>query len=163
MVSSLPVVHDVGRLVLALTDGVPIFYEKTVSTIMYGSSGVQVIAGNQVFQGDVALCTVPLGFLKNGSIKFMPELPRRKLDSCEDMLHDLIMTTIHNHPNIAAVKPFVSRLMRDFSSRDSARRVLEKAFLNCLKDVKQALVEYSAPTSDGEPGYLDSTNSESAT
>ncbi|KAL9265263.1 FLOWERING LOCUS D-like protein [Drosera capensis] len=69
-----------GRLVQALTEGVPIFYEKTVSTIRYGSSGVQVIAENQVFQGDMALCTVPLGVLKNGSIKFVPELPQRKLD-----------------------------------------------------------------------------------
>ncbi|XP_010418559.1 PREDICTED: protein FLOWERING LOCUS D-like [Camelina sativa] len=30
--------------------------------------------------GDMVLCTVPLGVLKNGSIKFVPELPQRKLD-----------------------------------------------------------------------------------
>ncbi|GAB2222539.1 hypothetical protein Droror1_Dr00016657 [Drosera rotundifolia] len=82
---------------------------------------------------------------KNEADMLLARVSPRKLDSCEDMLHGLIMTAIHNHPNIAAVKPFVSRLMRDFSSTDSARRVLEKAFLKCLKDVKQALEEYSSP------------------
>ncbi|RAL43730.1 hypothetical protein DM860_014231 [Cuscuta australis] len=69
-----------GRLVQALIENVPILYEKIVHTIRYGSDGVQVVAGTQVFDGDMALCTVPLGVLKNGSIKFIPELPQRKLD-----------------------------------------------------------------------------------
>ncbi|CAL9220267.1 unnamed protein product [Arabidopsis halleri] len=69
-----------GRLVQALAENVPILYEKTVQTIRYGSNGVKVIAGNQVYEGDMVLCTVPLGVLKNGSIKFVPELPQRKLD-----------------------------------------------------------------------------------
>ncbi|KAH1055376.1 hypothetical protein J1N35_033441 [Gossypium stocksii] len=69
-----------GRLIQALAENVPILYEKTVHTIRYGSDGVQVTAGNQVFEGDMALCTVPLGVLKSGSIKFVPELPQRKLD-----------------------------------------------------------------------------------
>ncbi|KAL4278304.1 hypothetical protein GQ457_03G027830 [Hibiscus cannabinus] len=69
-----------GRLVQALAENVPILYEKTVHTIRYGSDGVQVMAGAQVYEGDMALCTVPLGVLKSGSIKFVPELPQRKLD-----------------------------------------------------------------------------------
>ncbi|XP_021715914.1 protein FLOWERING LOCUS D-like [Chenopodium quinoa] len=69
-----------GRLVHALTENVPIMYEKTVTSIRYGSDGVQVTAGNQVFEGEMVLCTVPLGVLKSGSIKFVPELPQRKLD-----------------------------------------------------------------------------------
>ncbi|XP_076952292.1 protein FLOWERING LOCUS D-like [Bidens hawaiensis] len=70
-----------GRLVQALTENVPILYEKTVNSVRYGSDGVQVVVnGGQVFEGDVALCTVPLGVLKSGSIKFNPELPQRKLD-----------------------------------------------------------------------------------
>ncbi|GKV34172.1 hypothetical protein SLEP1_g42579 [Rubroshorea leprosula] len=69
-----------GRLVQALAENVPILYEKTVHTIRYGSDGVQVIAGSQVYEGEMALCTVPLGVLKSGSIKFIPELPQRKLD-----------------------------------------------------------------------------------
>ncbi|GMN50997.1 hypothetical protein TIFTF001_020151 [Ficus carica] len=69
-----------GRLVQALAENVPILYEKTVNTIRYSNHGVQVVAGNQVFECDMALCTVPLGVLKSGSIKFIPELPQRKLD-----------------------------------------------------------------------------------
>ncbi|KAK9158594.1 hypothetical protein Scep_005168 [Stephania cephalantha] len=69
-----------GRLVQALAENLPILYEKTVNTIRYGSDGVQVVTGSQVFEGDMALCTVPLGVLKSGSIKFIPELPQRKLD-----------------------------------------------------------------------------------
>ncbi|KFK38417.1 flowering locus d [Arabis alpina] len=69
-----------GRLVHALAENVPILYEKTVQTIRYGADGVKVTAGNQVYEGDMVLCTVPLGVLKNGSIKFVPELPQRKLD-----------------------------------------------------------------------------------
>ncbi|XVE68803.1 hypothetical protein DITRI_Ditri09bG0099600 [Diplodiscus trichospermus] len=69
-----------GRLVQALAENVPILYEKTVHTIRYGSDGVQVMAGNQVYESDMALCTVPLGVLKSGSIEFVPELPQRKLD-----------------------------------------------------------------------------------
>ncbi|KAI3734710.1 hypothetical protein L6452_14185 [Arctium lappa] len=70
-----------GRLVQALAENVPILYEKTVHAIRYGSDGVQVVTGGgQIFEGDTALCTVPLGVLKSGSIKFNPELPQRKLD-----------------------------------------------------------------------------------
>ncbi|PPR81951.1 hypothetical protein GOBAR_AA38765 [Gossypium barbadense] len=69
-----------GRLVQALAENVPILYEKTVHTINYGNDGVQVMTGSQVYEGDMALCTVPLGVLKSGSIKFVPELPQRKLD-----------------------------------------------------------------------------------
>ncbi|KAG0457410.1 hypothetical protein HPP92_022567 [Vanilla planifolia] len=69
-----------GRLIQALAENVPIVYEKTVHTIRYGADGVQIIAGGQVYEGDMALCTVSLGVLKNGSINFVPELPQRKLD-----------------------------------------------------------------------------------
>ena len=69
-----------GRLVQALAENLPILYEKTVHTIRYGPDGAQVQAGGQVYEGDMVLCTVPLGVLKTGAIKFVPELPQRKLD-----------------------------------------------------------------------------------
>lgn len=79
-----------GRLVQALVENVPILYEKTVHTIRYGSDGVQVLAGSQVFEGDMVLCTVPLGVLKSGSIKFIPELPQRKLDAIKRLGYGLL-------------------------------------------------------------------------
>ncbi|KAM0846291.1 hypothetical protein ACQ4PT_055774 [Festuca glaucescens] len=71
-----------GKLVQALAENVPIVYERTVHTVRYGGDGVQVaVNGGQVYEGDMVLCTVPLGVLKNRGIKFVPELPQRKLDS----------------------------------------------------------------------------------
>ncbi|GMH02760.1 hypothetical protein Nepgr_004599 [Nepenthes gracilis] len=70
--------------------------------------------------------------------------------SSEEMLHSLIVSAIHNHPNVAAVKAFVAMLLRDFSSRDSAKRVLERAFSNSLKVVKESLEEYSSPEFRGD-------------
>ncbi|CAI0410941.1 unnamed protein product [Linum tenue] len=79
-----------GRLVHALAENVPILYEKTVHTIRYGSDGVQVVTGGQTFEGDMVLCTVPLGVLKNGSVKFVPELPQRKLDGIKRLGYGLL-------------------------------------------------------------------------
>ncbi|XP_050209817.1 protein FLOWERING LOCUS D [Mercurialis annua] len=79
-----------GKLVQALAENVPISYEKTVHTIRYGSDGVQVISGSQVFEGDMVLCTVPLGVLKSGSIKFNPELPQKKLDGIKRLGYGLL-------------------------------------------------------------------------
>ncbi|XP_042033196.1 protein FLOWERING LOCUS D-like isoform X1 [Salvia splendens] len=71
-----------GRLVQALLENVTIHYDKIVQAIRYGSDGVQVVVGGgQVYEGDMVLCTVPLGVLKSRSIEFIPELPQRKLDA----------------------------------------------------------------------------------
>ncbi|KAK9287226.1 hypothetical protein L1049_015639 [Liquidambar formosana] len=71
-------------------------------------------------------------------------------DSSEEMLHGLILAAIHNHPNMAFVKAFVAKLLRDFSSRESAQRVLERAFETSLKVVKGSLEEYSSPDFRGD-------------
>ncbi|PIN00005.1 Amine oxidase [Handroanthus impetiginosus] len=88
------------RLIRALCKGVPILYGKTVQTIRYGNEGVEVIAGNQVFQADMVLCTVPLGVLKKGTIKFEPELPERKQAAIErlgfGLLNKVAMVFPHN-------------------------------------------------------------------
>ncbi|EOX98034.1 hypothetical protein QUC31_015381 [Theobroma cacao] len=73
-----------------------------------------------------------------------------KDDSCEEMLHGLILEAIHSHPNMAFVKAFVAKLLRDFSSRESARRVLEREFEKSLKIVKESLEEYSSPDFRGD-------------
>lgn len=88
------------KLVQALAENVPILYEKTVNTIRYGSDGVQVIAGSQVFEGDMALCTVPLGVLKKGSIKFIPELPQRKLDGIKRLGFGLLNKVAMLFPHV---------------------------------------------------------------
>ncbi|KAF9596419.1 hypothetical protein IFM89_010683 [Coptis chinensis] len=89
-----------GRLVQALAENLPISYEKTVHTVRYGSDGVQVITGNQTFEGDMALCTVPLGVLKNGSVKFIPELPQRKLDGIKRLGFGLLNKVAMLFPHV---------------------------------------------------------------
>ncbi|KAL0362716.1 UNVERIFIED_CONTAM: Lysine-specific histone demethylase 12 [Sesamum calycinum] len=88
------------RLIRALCKGVPILYGKTVETIRYGNEGAEVIAGNQVFQADMVLCTVPLGVLKKGKIRFEPELPEKKLAAIErlgfGLLNKVAMVFTHN-------------------------------------------------------------------
>ncbi|KAK7262722.1 hypothetical protein RJT34_30302 [Clitoria ternatea] len=88
------------RLIKALCEGVPILYGKIVNTIRYGNDGIEVVAGDQVFQADLALCTVPLGVLKKKTICFQPELPARKLAAIERMGFGLLN-------KVAMVFPYV--------------------------------------------------------
>ncbi|KAK9096425.1 hypothetical protein Sjap_021922 [Stephania japonica] len=72
-----------GRFIWALAENLPIFYDRNVETIQYGMDGVMVYAGGQVYRGDMVLCTVPLGVLKRGSIRFVPELPTPKQEAIQ--------------------------------------------------------------------------------
>lgn len=89
-----------GRLVTALAENLPIQYEKTVHSIHYGNDGVRVSTGNQVFEGSMALCTVPLGVLKSDSIKFVPALPQRKLDSIKRLGFGLLNKVAMLFPHV---------------------------------------------------------------
>jgi lysine-specific histone demethylase 1 len=88
------------QFVAALTEGLPIFYGKTVKAIHYGNEGVQVIAHNQVFECDMVLSTVPLGVLKKGLIKFEPELPKRKLDAIQRLGFGLLNKVVMLFPRV---------------------------------------------------------------
>ncbi|KAK8933329.1 BTB/POZ domain-containing protein [Platanthera zijinensis] len=63
----------------------------------------------------------------------------------EEMLHALILKAIHSNPRLAAVKAFVAKLLKDYSSRDSVQNVLDRAFLESLGAVKEMLGEYASP------------------
>ncbi|PKI65629.1 hypothetical protein CRG98_013924 [Punica granatum] len=88
------------RLVKALCEGTPIFYGKTVNTIRYGNGGVEVISGDQVFRAKFALCTVPLGVLKKRTVKFEPELPRRKRAAIESLGYGLLNKVAMVFPHV---------------------------------------------------------------
>ncbi|KAL8237864.1 hypothetical protein R6Q59_018945 [Mikania micrantha] len=88
------------RLIESLCDGVPIFYEKTVQAVRYDNDGVEVISGDQTYQADMVLCTVPLGVLKKRTIKFIPELPERKLKAIDKLGFGLLN-------KVAMVFPYV--------------------------------------------------------
>ncbi|WOK95582.1 hypothetical protein Cni_G04289 [Canna indica] len=63
----------------------------------------------------------------------------------EEMLHGLIDSAIRSHPNVATVKAFVAKLLRDYSSRDLVRRALDQAFLASMETVKDHLGKYASP------------------
>lgn len=95
------------------------------------------------------LCLVP--FLREEeSQELLSRVSPARTDSSEEMLHGLITSAIHNHPNTAFAKAFVAKLLRDFSSKESARRVLDRAFETSLKIVKESLEEYSSPDFRGD-------------
>lgn len=71
-------------------------------------------------------------------------------DACESMLQGLISSAINNYSNTAFVKAFVGKILRDVSSRETAKSVLEKAFKKSLKTVKQSLEDYSSPVFRGD-------------
>ncbi|KHN25372.1 BTB/POZ domain-containing protein [Glycine soja] len=71
-------------------------------------------------------------------------------DSCEAMLQGLISSAMNSYGNTAFVKAFVGKILRDLSSRETAKRVLEKAFRKSLKTVKESLEDYSSPVFRGD-------------
>uniref|UniRef100_A0A0D9X4A9 Amine oxidase domain-containing protein n=1 Tax=Leersia perrieri TaxID=77586 RepID=A0A0D9X4A9_9ORYZ len=90
-----------ARLVHALCDGVPVLYEKTVKRIEYGEDGVSImVEGDQVFKADMALCTVPLGVLKSGSVLFEPELPVMKLKAIDRLGFGLLNKVAMVFPHV---------------------------------------------------------------
>ncbi|HMZ07370.1 MAG TPA: FAD-dependent oxidoreductase [Anaerolineales bacterium] len=66
-----------------LAQGLDIRLGTVVETIRYGSQGVEVKTSAGVFVADKAVVTVPLGVLKQASIKFEPPLPESKQDAID--------------------------------------------------------------------------------
>ncbi|GMH38451.1 hypothetical protein BSKO_06335 [Bryopsis sp. KO-2023] len=66
------------RLVAALADGLPVFFNSMVHTIQYTKEGVSVQTQKANFKGDAVLVTIPLGVLKRDLVKFEPPLSERK-------------------------------------------------------------------------------------
>ncbi|XP_034681228.1 BTB/POZ domain-containing protein At1g63850-like isoform X1 [Vitis riparia] len=95
------------------------------------------------------LSLIPL-LREEESRELLDRVSPAKTDSLEEMLYGLIVAAIHNHSNMAFVKAFVAKLLREFSSGDSARRVLDRAFEASLKTVKRSLEEYSSPDFRGD-------------
>lgn len=58
-----------------LADGLQISLNTPVNSVSYQKNSVTVRAGDQTFDGEAAIVTVPLGVLKAASITFDPPLP----------------------------------------------------------------------------------------
>lgn len=89
-------------------------------------------------------------FLQQGeAAELLARISPVKGSALEDMLNGLIFTATHSHLNGATVKAFVAKLLRDYSSRDAVRLVLDNAFATSLKSVKDSLEEFSSPNLRG--------------
>jgi len=58
-----------------LAEGLDIRLSTKVTTIQYGEDGVTVTTDQGDFEGDYVVCSLPLGVLKAGTVKFDPPLP----------------------------------------------------------------------------------------
>ncbi|CAM0148248.1 unnamed protein product [Urochloa decumbens] len=87
-----------SQFIRALADGIPIFYGQNVRRIQYGRDGVMVHTDKQSFRGDMVLCTVPLGVLKKGDIKFVPELPAQKKEAIQRLGFGLLNKVVMLFP-----------------------------------------------------------------
>lgn len=100
------------------------------------------------------LSIVPL-LGKEESQELLARVSIDKIDSSEQMLHGLILSALHNHFNMAFAKAFVAMLLRDFSSKEAAKRVLDRVFQSSLKTVKESLEQYSSPDFRGDHNEIE--------
>ncbi|KAJ7571408.1 hypothetical protein O6H91_01G162400 [Diphasiastrum complanatum] len=83
------------------------------------------------------------------SEKLLARLSPVKNSAVEDMLNELVYAATHSHQNAASVKAFVAKILSTFPSRDTVRLVLNRAFVNSLKTVKDSVEEYTSPNVRG--------------
>ena len=68
-----------------LAGDTPIEYETIVDKIRWNNDGVQVSAGERVWEADAVIVTVPLGVLKAQSIAFEPALPAKYTNALKQL------------------------------------------------------------------------------
>ncbi|XP_024386318.1 protein FLOWERINGUS D isoform X2 [Physcomitrium patens] len=88
------------QFIEVLCEHVPILYGKTVKRIRYGDSGVKVETADETFEGEMVLCTVPLGVLKKGMINFDPPLPPYKVDAIQRLGFGLLNKVVMLFPKV---------------------------------------------------------------
>ena len=64
------------QILRSLSQNLDIKLEHTVNKIAYGGDGVTISCNQKDFFADYVVCSVPLGVLKNKTIKFNPPLPK---------------------------------------------------------------------------------------
>jgi monoamine oxidase len=67
-----------GQIVERLAAGLDVRLNSRVQEVAYSEDGVTVTTDQGVFRGQQAVVTLPLGVLKHGTIRFIPQLPLHK-------------------------------------------------------------------------------------
>jgi monoamine oxidase len=87
-----------GQIPQILARGQEIRFETIVSSVEYNSGGVKITTNQGVFEAFEVIITVPLGVLKRGSIKFIPELPAAKTRAISNLGFGVLDKTILRFP-----------------------------------------------------------------
>ena len=74
-----------STLMARLAEGIDLRTSMPVEHVEWSSSGVVVTSGDQRFEGDRIVLTLPLAILKAGDVVFSPELPGEKRASIEGL------------------------------------------------------------------------------
>jgi monoamine oxidase len=71
------------QIIAGLTKDLAIKLEHPIQQVEYGPDGVRITTSQGVFEAERAVITLPLGVLKQGAVKFSPQLPASKLTAIE--------------------------------------------------------------------------------
>ncbi|MHA7773018.1 flavin monoamine oxidase family protein [Roseibium sp. M-1] len=87
-------------IALGLADGLTIRLGTPVDEISYSQAGVEIRAGKDVIEADYAICCVPLGVLKAGTIDFNPGLPAAKSRAIERLAMGVLNKVYLGFPKV---------------------------------------------------------------
>jgi monoamine oxidase len=88
------------QIVKGLAQGLDIRLNTMVNAIQYGDEGVEVQTSAGVFMAEKVVVTIPLGVLKQASIKFEPPLPQSKQEAINRLGMGVLNKVYLKFPNI---------------------------------------------------------------
>ena len=83
--------EGLGSLVTTLNNNFPIALNTSVLDIDYSGSGVKVVTSNGTILAKACICTVSIGVLKSGKIKFIPKLSNKKQKALDGIRMGLLV------------------------------------------------------------------------
>ena len=83
--------EGLGSLVTTLNNNFPIALNTSVLDIDYSGSGVKVVTSNGTILAKACICTVSIGVLKSGKIKFTPKLSNKTQKALDGIQMGLLL------------------------------------------------------------------------
>jgi monoamine oxidase len=84
---NLRIAEGYGRLAEGIATGVPVEHGFIVESVEWGAGRVRVRATDRrEREARAAICTLPVGVLQSGAVRFSPDLPERKLAALGSMV-----------------------------------------------------------------------------
>ncbi len=88
------------QIIEVLADGLDVRLQEVVQQINYGDDGVTITTDREVYEGDRAVITLPLGVLQSGRVQFSPALPNEKQNAIQDLGMGLLDKVYLRFPEI---------------------------------------------------------------